>query len=149
MVGTGGQTQPALFATPTPPTTGTTKRRRPLNAWAHTTTTGQCPTCGQPTINALENTDIPIRNTADPHTLTSRDELTALLTGRHTYTLDTRAHTLQRRTIHHIRGHPPEHDPQPVLPQHHCTNPLGTPLPPTPLPPTPPKETSTNDQPPF
>ncbi|MDQ0735313.1 hypothetical protein [Arthrobacter agilis] len=147
MVGTGGQTQPALFAAPTPPaaTTTKTRRRQPLNAWAHTTTTGQCPTCGKPTLNALEDTRTLIPNTADPHTLTSTDELTALLAGRHTYDYDTRNRTLQRRTIHHIRGHPPEHDTHPVVPQHHCTNTLGTPLPPTP----PTKETSTNDTPPF
>lgn len=88
---------------------------------------------------------MPIPNTADPHTLTSTQELTALRSGRHTYDYDTRARTLQRRTIHHIRGHPPETDTNPVLPQHHCTQPLGTPLPPTPTT----QETRPNEHPPF
>lgn len=138
--GGGGGGQPTLFPIPS-----TRKAKKPTA----TITEQPCPTCRQPTLQAQESDSIPIHNTADPHTLNPRDELDALLAGRHTYEHNHRTQTLGRRTIHHIRGRPPNtHTDHTVHPQHTCwTQPLGTP--PAPPQPAPTRKTTTNDQPPF
>ena len=95
-----------------------------------TATWRPCPKCHARTLVGLDDTTAALTATTDPRLLTRSDEATAWLTGRTTYQLHPHGPRLRRRNHWAITGHPA--DTVPVVADHTCSQPLGTPIPASP-----------------
>jgi hypothetical protein len=102
----------------------TTRTGQTTGAWDKAQAT-RCPACHAPILTGLDDTVAAFTAAADPNHLTPADELTALLTARHTYRLHTTPRpALRRRDSWQIAGHPA--GTVTVLAEHRCGQPLGT-----------------------